>query len=209
MSAAIQIINEPEAAAASLTPIRRRILGALRRPGSATSVAADIGLTRQKVNYHLRELERLGLAEHVEDRKRGNCTERILRAKAECFLIDPGMLGTPESVALAADRASSEYLALAAARTVSDVATLQQGAHASGKRLPTYTLEAAVRFATPADQAAFTEELGAAVTELVARYQSSTPDARWFRVLLGTHPAVRRTEGQPHPAPPTDTEVES
>ena len=40
----------------------------------------DLGLSRQKVNYHLRALEDAGLVEHVEDRRRGNCTERIVRA---------------------------------------------------------------------------------------------------------------------------------
>jgi DNA-binding transcriptional ArsR family regulator len=39
-------------------PIRRAVLKALREPNSAAAVARDIGLPRQKVNYHLKELAR-------------------------------------------------------------------------------------------------------------------------------------------------------
>lgn len=200
MPSALAIIKEPEAASAALTPTRRRILDALRRPGSATSVASGIGLTRQKVNYHLRELERLELVEHVEDRKRGNCIERVMQAKAEHFLIDPGLLGTREAVERASDRHSSDHLALASARTVSDLATLRDAADRVGKKVPTFSLETAIRFADASDQAAFLEELSDSVTELISRYHDATADGgRWFRLLVGSHPATRNTIDQESP----------
>ena len=42
-------------------------------------LAAAIGLPRQKVNYHLRALERHGLVELVQERRKGNVTERRCR----------------------------------------------------------------------------------------------------------------------------------
>ena len=78
----IEVIEDPAAAEASLDPIRTRILRELSEPGSATQLAAKVGLPRQKVNYHLKALERHGLVELVEERRRGNVTERILRATA-------------------------------------------------------------------------------------------------------------------------------
>src|SRR4249919_3621424 len=74
----IEVIEDPAAAEASLDPIRTRILLELAEPGSATQLAARVGLPRQKVNYHLKALERHGLVELVEERRRGNVTERIL-----------------------------------------------------------------------------------------------------------------------------------
>ena len=53
----LQVIEEPEQAIAALEPMRARILAELGRPGTATGVAAAIGASRQKVNYHLRQLE--------------------------------------------------------------------------------------------------------------------------------------------------------
>ena len=64
------MIDEPAVAAAMLDPLRARILAALVEPGSASTLAADLGVSRQKVNYHLRALEEHGLVELVEERPR-------------------------------------------------------------------------------------------------------------------------------------------
>ena len=59
----VTVIDDPAAAEASLDPIRARLLGELAEPGSASSLAPRVGITRQKANYHLRALERHGLVE--------------------------------------------------------------------------------------------------------------------------------------------------
>src|ERR1700759_122497 len=76
----VAVIDDPAVAEVSLDPMRARLLGALAEPASATMLAARVGLARQKVNYHLRELERHGLIELVEERRKGNVTERIMQA---------------------------------------------------------------------------------------------------------------------------------
>src|SRR5262252_11113214 len=88
----VTVIEDPAAAEASLDPIRARLLAALVEPGSATMLAARVGLPRQKVNYHLHELERHGLVELVEERRKGNMTERVLRATASSYVISPAAL---------------------------------------------------------------------------------------------------------------------
>ena len=194
----LAIIQDPEAAGAALRPLRRKVLHALREPGSASSVGAELGIPRQKVNYHLRALERAGLVEHVDDRKKGNCVERIVRATATHYLVSPGILGEDLGPPRLdpADRLSSDYLAAASARTVQDLGTLVAGAAETGKRLPTFALETVVRFATPADGAAFLDELSVAITELVHRYHDEHAEGgRRFRLLTGAHPAVPR-DGQ-------------
>lgn len=205
MSAALAILRDDDRAGAVLNPVRRRVLHALRTPGSATTVGAELGLPRQKVNYHLRALEELGLVEHVEDRRRGNCTERIVRATAWHYLIDSSVLGeleaTPQAIA---DRFSSDHLAAVAARTVSEVGELRERAAAAQKRLATFSVESAVRFASPADQSAFVEGLANAVAQLVGRYHDAEAvGGRWFRVVVGAHPAL--TAGASDSVPSTST----
>jgi len=85
----VAVIDDPAAAEASLDPIRARLLAELAQPGSASSLAERVGLTRQKANYHLRALERHGLAELVEERRKGNVTERVLQATAAAYVISP------------------------------------------------------------------------------------------------------------------------
>lgn len=192
MSTSLAILRSGDDAAAILNPMRRDILSALVEPGSATTVGQALGLPRQKVNYHLRALEESGLVEHVEDRRKGNCTERIVRATASHYLIAPSVLGPLEaSPEATADRYSSDHLAAISAKTISDLAVLTEGAARTGKRLPTLSAETGIRFATPADQKAFNEELANALARLVARYHTdSADDGRWFRVTVGAHPAL-------------------
>ena len=83
----VAVIGDPAAAEVSLDPVRARLLAELAEPASATMLAARVGLPRQKVNYHLRALERHGLVELVEERRKGNCTERVLRATAASYVI--------------------------------------------------------------------------------------------------------------------------
>src|SRR5437764_14580342 len=66
-------------AAVALSPFRLRLLTGLQEPESASGLARRLGLPRQQVNYHLRELERAGFIEMAESRQRRGCTERIMR----------------------------------------------------------------------------------------------------------------------------------
>src|SRR5204863_5664349 len=89
----VAVIEDPAAAEVSLDPVRARLLAELAEPASATMLAAKVGLPRQKVNYHLRALEKHGLVELVEERRKGNMTERVMRASAASYVISPVALG--------------------------------------------------------------------------------------------------------------------
>ncbi|MEV1201479.1 ArsR/SmtB family transcription factor, partial [Microbispora rosea] len=90
----VAVIEDPAAAEASLDPMRARLLAELTEPSSATMLAAKVGLPRQKVNYHLKTLERHGLVELVEERRKGNVNERVMRATAASFVISPAALAS-------------------------------------------------------------------------------------------------------------------
>ncbi|MCX6462869.1 MAG: helix-turn-helix domain-containing protein [Pseudonocardiales bacterium] len=192
----LTVIHDPAAAGVSLDPIRARLLAALVEPGSATTLAAAVGLSRQKVNYHLGRLEEHGLVELVEERRRGNMTELVLRATAASYVISTAALGAlAPDPRRAPDRLSARWLVALAARTVREVGELIAGAARTNKRLATLAMDGEVRFASAADRAAFAEELTAAVTGLIARYHDDTaPDGRPHRIVVAVHPT---TEEQP------------
>ena len=77
-----EVISDGAVAAVALDPVRARILRELAEPGSASTLAPVLGVSRQNVNHHLRALEAHGLVELVEERRRGNMTERVMRAVA-------------------------------------------------------------------------------------------------------------------------------
>jgi DNA-binding transcriptional ArsR family regulator len=187
----MHLISDANHAAAVLHPLRLRILAGLAEQDSATSLARKLQLPRQLVNYHVRQLERAGLVEVVGERRRRNCTERLVRAVARSYLIDPSTLGNlaadPDRVE---DHASSAYLVAAAARLIRELAVLRDGAGRTGKRVPTLTLQSEIRFATPESQQAFAAELTRTLALLVAKYHDDEAgDGRRFRLLVGAWPA--------------------
>jgi DNA-binding transcriptional ArsR family regulator len=188
--AALQVIRDPEVAASALDPARLAILERLREPNSAAGLAREAGLPRQKLNYHLRQLEKDGLVELVEERRKGNCMERIVRATARQYLISPEALGKLGSDATGIrDRFSSAYLASAAARTLRDLTLVRAQADAKGKRIATLTMEVEIRFASAESRHEFAGELADAVARLAAKYHhENEPGGRTLRLLVGAYP---------------------
>ncbi|MEU0568932.1 helix-turn-helix domain-containing protein [Nonomuraea sp. NPDC005983] len=188
------MIEDPAAAEASLDPMRSRLLAELVQPGSATTLAAKVGLARQKVNYHLRTLEKYGLVELVEERKKGNVTERVMQATAASFVISPVALdAVAPDPGRSPDRLSAGWLLALAAQLVRDVGALITGAAKARKRVATFAIAGEVRFASVADRAAFAEELADAVTRLVSKYHDEDAEGgRDHRVIVAVHPAVKK-----------------
>ncbi len=192
----MMLVDDARDVRLALSPIRRQLLERLRAPGSAASLAAELGLPRQKVGYHLRALEAAGLVTLHEERARRGFTERLFTASAKAFVIDPVLLAdeTPHAVQ-AQDRHAAEHLLSTAAGMVRDVARMRAAAEAEGKRLLTFTVETEVAFAAPAELERFTDRLAEAVAGLVREFDA--PEAgRRYRVVIGGHPA-------PHDRPKT------
>ena len=189
----LDVIRSPASAAAALDPQRQQLLLHLKEPDSASGLARRLLLPRQRVNYHLRILEQAGLVELVEERRRGNCMERVVRATAQAFMISPEALGElAPTVDAAADRLSSASLIAAAGRAIRDVAALDERARGEGKRIATLTLESEIRFANAESRAEFAEELTGAVARLAAKYHSDkAPGGRRFRLLAAVHPVPK------------------
>jgi DNA-binding transcriptional ArsR family regulator len=188
----VGVIEDPAAAEAALDPARARLLAELTEPRSATMLAAAAGLPRQKVNYHLRALERHGLVELVEERRKGNVTERMLRATAASFVISPAALAAvaPDPTR-SPDRLSARWLLALAAQLVRDVGDLITASAKAQRRLATFGMDGQVRFASATDRAAFTEELTRAVTTLVAKYHDEdAPGGREHRLVVAMHPSA-------------------
>ena len=186
----VEVIDDPAAAVVALDPVRARLLAELAEPGSAATLAARVGLPRQKVNYHLRTLEAHGLVHVVEERRWGGLTERLLRATAASYVVSPGALGAAANdPRRAEDRLSARYLIALGARIVREVGDLVRRAGETDKRLATLTLDAEIRFRSAAERAAFADDLTAAVAQLVSRYHDeAAPGGRRHRLMVAAHP---------------------
>ncbi|WP_405997329.1 ArsR/SmtB family transcription factor [Streptomyces sp. NBC_00829] len=196
----VTVIEDSAAAAVSLDPMRSRLLAELAAgPASATMLAGRVGLPRQKVNYHLKALERHGLVELAGERRKGNVTERLMRATAASYVISPLALAAVQpDPGRFRDQLSARWMLAVAARLVRDVGTLITGAAKARKRLATYALDGEVRFASAAARAAFVEELTQGVGALIAKYHDEdAPGGREHRIVVALHPTVKNPPAAP------------
>lgn len=204
---AVEVIEDPAAAAIALDPIRSRLLAELAEPASAAALAGRVGLPRQKVNYHLRTLQAHGLVREASTRKWGGLVERRVVATALAYVVSPRALGPVEAAPeRTTDRLSASYLIALAARAVREVGDLVRRALATDQRLATLSVDTEIRFRSAADRAAFSAELAHAITDLAARYHDEhSPGGRSHRVVVLAHP-LPSPPGTPGPSSPTESQ---
>ena len=181
----VEIISNTDAAAALLKPPRPALLAALQEADSAAGLAKRLEMPRQRLNHHLRELERVGLLELVEERRRGNFTERVLRATARRYLMAPEIL---EELGSFAPQDLNEFrswtsLAASSAQTLSHLVALRKGIPDP----PTLTVPSRLRFSSEEALNAFTLELTEELGRLVRKYHDENAAVSyWF--VLGAYP---------------------
>ncbi len=193
----VDVIEDTDRANTMLHPTRLELLEHLREPDSAAGLARRMGLPRQRINYHLRELEKHRLLELVEEKRTGNVVERIYRRTGHAYAISTEALGrigsTPEAVQ---DRFSSAFQIALASRSVRELGQMQTAAAAAGKKLPTLALETEVCFRSPEERNAFANELTDAVAQLVSKYHdASAENGRTFRLTAGAYPKPKGQGG--------------
>ena len=202
MNSSVALVSDAANARAALTPLRRELLERLREPNSASTLAGQLAIPRQKLAYHLRVLEEAGLVRLAEERQRRGFIERVMVACADTFVLDPALVqSTTKHAVTVQDRHASEHLVTTASALVRDVARMREAADREGKRLLTLTVETELTFETPADFDAFSEQLSDVITALAKRYASSPvrKGGRRYRLVAAAHPALltkatKRTE---------------
>jgi DNA-binding transcriptional ArsR family regulator len=183
----IRVLNDPETLSVLGHPLRVRILDALREPGSAATLARQTGQPRQKLNYHLKELEQAGLVEQVGERRVGNFVESMYRSAARSFLVSPEVAWTdPRRAEALRAQHSLQTLVDLGGRLQRDAAVLLDRAAFDGEQIASASVLAEARFASEADREAFLDEYLRATAELLAKY--GTKKGAAYSVLLAAYP---------------------
>jgi DNA-binding transcriptional ArsR family regulator len=197
--AALKTVTEPAQATALLDPLRARILTLTREPTSATELGARLSLPRQRVNYHVRQLARVGLLKRAGRRRRRNMFEQLYVASARGFVLSPELLGeTAADWRAVGDSASPTYLLALSAQMQTD---LVRAARSEARSSPCSAVKSQFRFKNPEERERFSRELKDAIVSVVARYTSPnlTRDGKAgqgeaWRLVLGCYPYTASEE---------------
>jgi len=201
----LECIATPRQAAVLMHPLRAELLRSAAAPASATELAARLGLSRQRVNYHVRALARAGLLRRAGRRRKRNMIEQRYVATARSYVLSPDVLGAAGVGAVgsgrgatAEDEFSAAHLMALTARTQSELGRLMTGAAAEQKRVPTWSLDAELRFESAEQRSRFAAALRDAVLEVVTRHASPAdgPErdrGRRYRLLVGCHPIAKES----------------
>jgi DNA-binding transcriptional ArsR family regulator len=183
----VHVVEDIEALHVLGHPLRVRILEALREPGSAATVAREVNEARQKINYHLKELERVGLVAAVGERRSGNFIETLYEAVARSFLVSPRVAWSDRRrVEALRQQHSLERLVLVGGQLERDAISLLDRAAFDGEQIASAAVEVDVHFADEKDRAAFLEEYLETVQELCDRHGSRA--GLPYRVVMAAHP---------------------
>jgi DNA-binding transcriptional ArsR family regulator len=181
------LLDHIDQAAALLQPARLDILRQLAEPRSCPQVAAALGLTAQRVHYHVKVLERAGLVERVAQRRVRALMEGVYQAAARSYWLSSSLVERLGGRRRAA-AGSHEYLFGLAEELQADLGHLDA---------PEATFGITADIDLPADRRAeFLAEVQAAVTGIAERYGAASPGPRvGYRLRVACYPTPTSTGG--------------
>jgi len=180
-------IESPEQATVLLNPLRGEIIAQLMEPASATEVARQLGETAQRINYHLKALEKAGLVQKVGTRQVRNLVEVLFRSIAKTFVLAESLSMKPETVQRLKDQSSLAHLITTSERIKRDAMLLMEQSDAN-EVIPSASLELQVHLADEQQRQAFVDEYAVMVQQLVSRYTSTSSEDSTYQLLLTVYP---------------------
>lgn len=191
------LVESPEQALALLNPLRAELLSRLEEPASASEVARSLGETPQRINYHIKALEKAGLVRRTGSRQVKNLVEVLYQAVARTFVISDALAASAGVRGKLPEQGALAGLARTAEAMRRDALLLLERAESPGEAdVPSAVLTSTVRLASEADRQAFIRDYLAAVEEVVRRYASPDESGEAYTAALAVYPRPERTEAQ-------------
>ncbi|WP_241840488.1 ArsR/SmtB family transcription factor [Fictibacillus sp. S7] len=181
------LVTLPEQAAALLHPIRSEIVAALKVPASATEIAKMLNETPQKINYHLKALEKVGLVQKVGTRNVRNLVEVLYQAVAKTLILSESLGLSPEtSQKLQDQHALAHVLSLTEAIKKDALQLMEQAEKA---QIPSAVLQASVSLCGEKQRNEFMNEYFSLLHQLIEKYQSGEKEnGEEYQVSIAIYP---------------------
>ncbi|KIL34722.1 ArsR family transcriptional regulator [Cohnella kolymensis] len=179
-------LESPEQALALLNPLRAEILRMMNEPSSATEVGRQLGESPQKINYHLKSLEKVGLLRRSGTRQVKNLIEVLYQAVARTFIIPESFGWSEDTVERMKDQGALRHLITVSERMRSDAMRLMEASDEAAE-IASAALETDVYLPAEADREAFIRDYAEAMKKLAQKYRTDDKD-NGYRVLMAVYP---------------------
>ena len=183
------VVQTPEQGMALMNPLRAEILSHLREPASAAQVAKAMNEQPQRINYHLKTLEKVGLVRRVGTRHVRNLVEVLYQAIARTFILSDELGWDAETVRKMKDQSSLMYLITASDRLKRDALRLMERSDEGKAEVPSISMQFHVYLTDEKHRAAFVREYAETMKKLAEKYQGSERTGTVvYRVLTAVYP---------------------
>ena len=154
-------------------------------------MARKIGDTPQRINYHLKSLEKVGLVRRVGTRQVRNLVEVLYQAIAKSFLLSEAVGLNPETSERIKEQGALAHLITLSDRIRRDALLLMERSEENKGQIPSASLQMKVHLDSEERRRAFLRDYAAMLEELVNRYGAAGEgDENAFRVTAVIYPEI-------------------
>jgi DNA-binding transcriptional ArsR family regulator len=192
----VHFIEQADEAAEVLKPIRIEILSRLSRPRTCPELAKELGMTTQKVNYHMNVLKEAGLVNLVEERRKRGTMEGVYQAVAKSYWFSPRLVTQLGDRARTRDQASLAYLLQLAEDLQVDIGHMIEREETG--LTPSLGVNAQIQLRDDTDRARFLAEIKEIFSHLAQTYGGSGDampnDGECYRLMLACYSPSKEEE---------------
>lgn len=185
----VHIIERANEASELLKPARIEILSRLSNPKTCPELARELGITTQKVNYHMNLLKEAGLVDLVEERRKRGTVEGVYQATAKSYWFSPRLVKYLGDSERSRDQASLAYLLQLAEDLQVDIAHMIESKDT--KSTPSLGVNAQIQLRDNADRSRFLAEINEIFSHLAHKYggpsDSTHKSEECYRLMLACY----------------------
>ncbi|RUS48001.1 helix-turn-helix domain-containing protein [Cohnella sp. AR92] len=188
-------LENPEQALALLNPMRAEILQLLAEPASASELGRQMNEKAQKLNYHLKSLEKVGLIRRCGSRQVKNLIEVLYRAVARSYVIPDSFGWSEDLTQRMKDQGALRQLVNVSERIRTDALRLMEVSDEEGE-VPSAVLETDLHLPDERTRERFLADYADAVRTVVRKYQAQGSAEGGFKAILAVYPQLEQGGGK-------------
>ncbi|THF75166.1 helix-turn-helix transcriptional regulator [Cohnella fermenti] len=189
-------LETPEQALALLNPMRALMLQLLAEPSSASELGRQMGEAPQKLNYHLKILEKVALIRRSGTRQVKNLIEVLYQAIARSYVIPDSFGWSEDLTKRMKDQGTLRQLVNAAEQIRIDALRLMEASDDNAE-VPSAVLEAHLSLPDALTRERFLADYAAAVRAVVKKYEAKDGAEGGFKAILAVYPQLDQGGSKP------------